>query len=273
MGITVKAHVLSNPRRMTAKLAEVLHNEVAPVVGLFLVRQVEHTHDVQGRTEDDSEGVWPPRKPPSSGLIVFGQRKEVLAAIKQLIKDKDQQVFTIKRAEKSLGAERDVVFTRKQVQGAKLAIEAEQRRKRFQKKAKGFAGISTAKEKAAARQELKQKKALALIEGRLVEAARKDRQLQLLAAAISKGTSYRNSATYLPRPVLLRTGALKSSWTYRVLRQNDLVVVFIGTTIHYARYHELGLGVPQRKQVVISNNDRKRIAELTNSILGRKLLE
>jgi phage gpG-like protein len=90
-----------------------------------------------------------------------------------------------------------------------------------------------------------------------------------MAADLSKGKSYKTSATYLPRPVLLRTGMMKSSWTYRVERENDLVVIMVGTKIPYARHHELGEGVPQRRQVVITALDRKKIADIVGDVLNK----
>lgn len=270
MPITIKAHVL-DPKRFAGKVTQVLQEEAAPLVGLYLVRQIEFTHDVQGRDEDDRTGIWPPRKMPSSGLIVFGERRSVLAALKQLA-DKDKKEFTIIRDAKGLGADRSATFSRRQVEGARLAIEAEKRRKRFKKRAAGLAGISGERKQQEAKRSLKMQAVLALSEGRFQEADRKLRQLDLMAANISKGRSYKRSVNYLPRPVLLRTGAMKSSWTFRVERENDLVVIMVGTKIPYAKHHELGEGVPQRRQVVVANQDRAKIADMVAGVLNRDVL-
>lgn len=274
MPITVKTKGLSPPD-LQARMLSVLHTHAAPVIGLYLVRQVEYSHDVQGRDEEDRHGVWPERKVPSSGLLVFGDRKAVSAAIKKL-DDLDKQglqhqKFTIKRAAKSLGAGRSEEFSRRQVLGAKLALEQEAKRARFNAKAKTLAGLDNKKAVYAKRKEVRAEAMLALTDGRLLDAKRKFRQLALMAGPISKGRSYRTAATYLPRPVLLRTGTMKSSWTYRVERQSDMVVVYIGTPVKYAKYHELGKGVPLRRQVVVSRQDKAKIAALTGDVMQREL--
>jgi phage gpG-like protein len=254
---------------MLGEVARCLETKVAPQVGLYMVRQVEHTHDVQGRDEEDRTGIWPPRKMASTGLIIFGERGAVKKAIKQLEKARakgdPQYLFRVQRNKNSYD-NAQTEFRPGQLRGAKLALAEEKQRKDVQKDLKKEWGKDFKKNVSRAQRVLKHELKLALEEGDVGKAAAKRSALRLLNRPIGKGDSYARTASYLPRPVLLRTGTMKSSWTFRVERSGAKVTVFVGTPTKYARWHELGSPqrhIPIRRQVVLSRQDKGNIQALT----------
>lgn len=276
MPITLKLGPLLVPGAFAGKVSQILAEKVAPQLGMFFVRQVEYSHDVQGRDEDDRVMVWPARKVASTGLLIFGMRSAVNKAIKQLAKDNKAGVtaatYRVAR-NKNAPAGQQVDFTAKQIRGAALALAEEKKRKAFQKALKVDFGVKKTgmdQAKVALKATLK----AALESGDKPKAAQAMRSMRLLAQSIGSGGSYARTANYLPRPVLLRTGTMKSSWTFRVMRHGPRVMVAVGTNVRYARQHEFGVparGLPARRQFVVSRSDRADVQKLTQDTLAREL--
>lgn len=274
MPIQVKVGNLLVPAMMLGEVSRCLETKVGPQVGLYMVRQVEHTHDVQGRDEEDRTGIWPPRKVASTGLIIFGVRGQVTKAIKALEKARKkgdpQFLFRVERNKNSY-ANAQVEFRPAQLRGAKLAIAEEKQRNEVQKGLKKEWGKEYKAKVSRVQRILKMELKEALAAGDKTKAVAKQTALRLLNRPIGKGSSYAQTARYLPRPVLLRTGTMKSSWTYRIERAGAKVTVFVGTPTKYARWHELGSparNIPIRKQVVLSRQDKINIQKMTSLTLA-----
>lgn len=265
--IGVRAHGWDDRLAMTSKVQKALRGRVAEAIGVYMVAQVAYTHEVQGRDEDDKHGVWPPRKTASTGLIVFGDRSAVKRAINEALNDPTKQQFEIARSKKAPSGVAST-FGRKQVLGAALALEQEALRVAGQK----AAGIGGARAQQEARRSAWKTFKLASAEGN-VEAALEARKLwRMVHRKITGAGSYARTASYLPRPVLLRTGTLRDSWTFRVESEGSRVIVYIGTQVPYARFHELGTAtLPARREVVVSAMDRKHIKDIATEILNEEL--
>lgn len=268
MGITVRVGDLVVPKRLREKLVQVMTGELAPVVGEFLVRQIAYTHDVQGRTEDDKHGVWPPRKVPSSGIVVFSQRSDLKNAIKEMLRlkkeGKRKSVYEIQQqrleGDDFSGVGRwgggKAKFTHRQLLGAALALDEEKKNKNRKKELKQqiqeeFAKTSPDADKLATLKQLE------------MSTPRKITSLR----------SSRDSLKYRPRPVLFRTGTLRDSWNWKVLQEGKKTVIYIGTTVEYARVHFDGSvkkNIPARKEFVMTRKDRATITDLTNDIVGEE---
>lgn len=284
MPIEIKLNGFAVPAIMLGRLSAILAQDAAPVIGQYLVRQIEHTHDVQGRDEEEHEGIWPPRKLPSSGLVVWGNRKDIKDAIKRLDYEKRMKAagkvfgeeitsFSIAPGKKSIRTNAEIA-NRKRIWSAKGALNAEKARKAFQKKLKAELGENSTRKMQNARRVLNKELTIALGEGNVEDAARARQSLYWLNRAIAKPGSWARTATYSPRPVLFRTGTLKSSWTFRVERRGPMVTLFVGTPVAYAKQHEFGTPrIPARRQFVISRKDRENIQKLTADVLSTRFRE
>lgn len=261
MGVEVRSGDWENRLALKTRMVKALRGPVAENVGLFLVSQIAFTHEMQGRSEDDQTRVWPPRKVPSAGLVVLGNRSAVRKAIREARQNPSKTHFEIKRHVKAPDGA-STTFTRAQVLGASGALAAEKNRKGKQKQA-GLKGRKLQEQ----RRKLKQVHLEQLYNGDEEGALRTRRELAALKSSIGTAASYKRSASYLPRPVLLRTGTMRDSWTFRVEVIGAKVVLWISTSVEYAKYHELGLGVPQRRQFVVTHNDRRHIQELVADIV------
>ena len=264
MGIKVNVGELVVPARMREKLVFIMATELAPVVGEFLVRQIAYTHDVQGRNEDDQHGVWPPRKVPTSGVVVFSQRAELKQAITQMLKDQargvdrtyqikqqriEQDSFTGTAPRGQMGT-----FTKRQLLGAKLALDQE-------------------KKNAVRKRELKQQIQEEFAKGTpdADTLARLKMEERSVPRKITSLKSARNSMKYRARPALFQTGTLRDSWNWKVIAEGRKAVLYIGTSIEYARVHFDGSAkknIPVRKEFVLTRKDREMIKQFTTEVVG-----
>ena len=64
--------------------------------------------------------------------------------------------------------------------------------------------------------------------------------------------------------ILQSTGRLRRSFEYTI-NQDDLV---IGTNVSYAKKHQLGIGVPKREILGVSEEDKEIIKEILEDYLG-----
>lgn len=266
MGITVKIGSLVVPKGMRAKLAEVMTNEVAPVIGEFLVKQIAFTHDVQGRTEDDQYGVWPPRKVPTSGIVVFSERGDLKRAIRQMLKDKKRnQLKSNYAVNQQTIAGKDMTgvgrygrsgsFTHKQLEGAILALGQEK---------------SNKKKRAVLQKEVRDE--LSKGEGASVDRLAELRSvLKSTPRAITSLKSARDSMKYRPRPVLFQTGTLRDSWNWKVSTEKNSTVIYIGTSVQYAAVHFDGSpkrNIPARKEFVLTKKDDAQMGEIIRDVVS-----
>lgn len=269
MGFAVRANGWDDPLALSKRVTDILRGKAAEAVGLYLVAQVAYSHEVQGRDEDDKHNVWPERKVASTGLIVFGERSAVKAAIKEALSDPTKQQFEIARA-KNAPADAVRLFGRRQVLGASLALEQEQLRTKAQKEL----GMGSERARQEARRSAWKAFRFAVAGGDTEAALVAHKLWRSAHRKITKAGSYARTASYLPRPVLLRTGTLRDSWTFRVETVGNKVVLWVGTTVPYARAHELGSpkrNLPVRQQVVVSNMDRAHIRGIVGDILNEEL--
>lgn len=271
MGIKVRVGELLLPRRMREEVLKLLANEAAPVLGEFLVKQIAYTHDVQGRSEDDRHGIWPPRKVPSSGIVVFSKRGALVNAIKRMLKKRvielsgtyriEQQVIdATKHGGTMTGVGRygkTGTFTHRQLLGAALALSREKKNKEVMKARKREIQEEFAKGEHASAEKIAELQQL----------------LKSTPRPITSLRSSRDSMKYRPRPVLFVTGTLRDSWSWKVVQEANRVVLYIGTATEYAAVHYFGSvkqNIPVRKEFVITNNDRAMIAELFSDVMGRE---
>jgi len=63
--------------------------------------------------------------------------------------------------------------------------------------------------------------------------------------------------------ILQSTGRLRGSFEYRISNEK----LIIGTNVSYARKHQFGEGVPQRKIVGVSKEDRLAVQQITEDYL------
>ncbi len=60
--------------------------------------------------------------------------------------------------------------------------------------------------------------------------------------------------------ILIDSGVLRTSITFKTIRAlPDGFIVDLGTNVPYARYHQEGRGVPQRKVVEVTEQDRREL--------------